>query len=159
LEAFPLGGTLERCQSLREVFLHGPGGPEAENRPAEIESVWQHRGRWVFKFRGVDSIGEAEALAGAEVRIPASARPEAAPGEYYQTDLIGCEVSDARSGRRIGRVKGWREYGGPPLVEVEDEQGRPVLVPFARAIFVEIDLDRRRILVDLPEGLTDLDQS
>jgi ribosomal 30S subunit maturation factor RimM len=41
------------------------------------------------------------------------------------------------------------------LLEVE-RQGEPLLVPFARAICVEIDVGRRRIVVDLPEGLKEL---
>jgi 16S rRNA processing protein RimM len=158
LEAEPFGGLFERCRSLREVFLYGPE-PSAGIRAAEIESVWVHGNRWVFKFRGVDSIDAAKPLAGAEVRIPAAARPPAPAGEYYQEDLVGCEVIDRATAAVLGRVVGWQEYGGPPLVEVETAGGKRVLVPFATAIFVEIDLDRRRILVDLPEGLLELNQS
>ena len=130
-------------------------GPQGQERQAEIESVWDHRGRLVFKFRGVDSITDAEALAGAEVRIPFEARRPLEENEYYQTDLVGCEVVERATGRRLGVVSGWKECGGPPLLEVERE-GEPLLIPFARAICVEIDAAGRRIAVDLPEGLAEL---
>lgn len=139
---------------MREVTLAGPAGQE---RQAEIESVWEHRGGLVFKFRGVDSISDAEALEGAEVRIPFEARRKLDENEYYQDDLVGCEVVERATGRKLGVVSGWREYGGPPLLEVERE-GEPLLIPFARAICVEIDPAGRRISVELPEGLAELNR-
>jgi 16S rRNA processing protein RimM len=158
LEAVPFGSPFERCRSLREVFLYGPD-PLAPIRPAGIESLWVHQDRWVFKFRGVDSIDAARPLAGAEVRIPASARPPAPAGEYYQTDLVGCELIDHATAALLGRVVGWQDYGGPSLIQVETPAGKLISVPFAAAICVEIDLERRHILVNLPEGLLELDQS
>lgn len=135
-------------------MLFGPDG--AKSRTVEIESVWQHRGALVFKFRGVDSISEAEALARHEVRIPIESRARLPEGEFYQSDLIGCEVVE-RGGGPVGVVSGWREVGGPALLEVEAPGRRePMLVPFAKAICVEIDPAARRIVVELPEGLKDL---
>jgi ribosomal 30S subunit maturation factor RimM len=52
-------------------------------------------------------------------------------------------------------VTRFEESGGSGLLVV----GKDLLVPFARAICVEIDLAGRRIVVDLPEGLKDLNQS
>ncbi len=144
----------ERFDDLPEVKLFGPDGAEA--RSIEIESVWQHRGALIFKFRGVDSISEAELLARHEVRIPIESRAPLPEGEFYLSDLIGCEVVE-RGGGRVGVVSGWREVGGPALLEVETPDRRePMLVPFAKAICVEIDPAARRIVVELPEGLKDL---
>lgn len=148
-----------RAQRLRqrEVYLFPPEGQRA--RPCLIESVREHRGRVVFKFAGVDTIEEAETLRGAEVRVPLRERPAPPPGEYYQSDLIGCEVIERPTGARLGHVAGWEEYGGPPLLRVATSPGgAEMLIPFARTICVEIDLDGRRIVVELPEGLKDLEQ-
>jgi len=82
--------TVERCRRLTEVLLFVPGAAEAMRR--NVESVWEHGARLIFKFRGVDSISDAERLVGAEVRITFAARLEAEPGEYYRSDLIVCEA-------------------------------------------------------------------
>ena len=155
LFAISLSSGPERFEELREVYLFGAPGAPGEERPVEIESVWDHRGGLVMKFRGVDSIDEAETLAHAEVRIPLEARRRLPPEEYYQSDLVGCEVIERSSGERLGEVAECREYGGPLLLEVARE-GEPLLVPFARAICVEVDVERRRIVVDLPAGLKEL---
>jgi 16S rRNA processing protein RimM len=156
LEAASLTSGPERFEQVQEVWLFGAEAAPGEARPVEIESVWEHRGRLVFKFRGFDSISDAERLKGADVRIPLEERAPLAEGEYYQSDLVGCEVIDRRTAEKIGVVTGWQENGGPSLLEVDVGRRDPALVPFARGICTVIDVPGRRILADLPEGLLDL---
>jgi len=151
--AVALSGKPERYQALQEVFLFAPGGP-AGGEKYLVESTWFHVGTLVFKFRGVDTIADAEGLYGREVRIPASQRTPLDEGEYFQSDLIGCEVVDRRSGQSIGRVTAWDDGGGTGLLVVDGN----LLVPFARSICVEIDPAAKRIAVELPEGLKDLNR-
>ena len=47
--------------------------------PLDVERVWWHDGRLIFKFAGVDSISAAEALAGLDVCIPADERAPLPP--------------------------------------------------------------------------------
>ncbi len=118
-----------------------------------MESTWFHNGALVFKFRGVDTISDAERLTGMEVRVPLSERAPLEEDEFFQSDLMGCEVVDGRSGESLGRVTGWEDGGGSGLLEVG-----PLLIPFVRAICVEIDPVARRIVVELPEGLKELNK-
>ena len=120
----------------------------------EVERTWMHGDHLIFKFKGVDTISDAERLAGTDVSIPMEKRAQLAEGEYYQSDLVGCEVFDGV--RLLGTVAGWQETGGPVLVEVTRAQGKELLIPFAKAIFTKIDLEQRRIEVKLPDGLLDL---
>ena len=122
----------------------------------DVESAWFHKDHIIFKFRGVDSISQAEALVGADVCVPAGERLTLPEGEYYQSDLIGCEIVDA-GGKLLGNVEGWQEYGGPPLLEVRTPEGKELLIPFAKSICKSIDLGEKRIAVDLPEGLQELE--
>lgn len=148
LTAVDLSGRPGRLESLREVWLFGDGSQH------EVEAVWFHDGRPILKFRNIDSIGEAEALVGAEVRVPASERAPLEPGEFYQDDLIGCEVVERATGESLGRVARFLEHGGAGLLETEGG----LLIPFARPICVEIEPERRRIAVELPEGLKELNR-
>jgi len=153
LTALALSGKPERYQALQAVFLFGAGLPE-EGVSYDVESSWFHNGVLIFKFRGVDTISEAERLSGAEVRVPISERTPLEPGEYFESDLLGCEVLDRRSGESLGRVTRWDDGGSSGLLVVEEN----LLIPFARSICVEIDPAAKRIAVDLPEGLKDLNR-
>ena len=174
ITAWALSSKPERYQALEEVYLFGlvegtddtvprgrpartglsvPGPPAAGER-FEVESTWFHQETLIFKFRGVDTISDAERLSGLEVRVPLSQRTALDPGEFFQSDLVGCEVVDRRTGESLGRVSGWQDSGGPGLLVVEGN----LLIPFARAICVEIHPAARRIAVELPEGLKDLNR-
>jgi 16S rRNA processing protein RimM len=126
---------------------------EGRQRPSEIENVWNHDGRPIFKFAGIDSITDAEVWAGADILVSDSERAQPKAGEYSHADLIGCRVL---ADRPIGVVKSVEEYGGPPLLKIEAMDGREILVPFAHSICREIDVAAKVIRVDLPEGLLDL---
>lgn len=119
----------------------------------EVEEVWEHRGALVFKFAGIDNMTDAEKLRGAEVQVPRAERVELEPGEYFHSDLIGCEVRERVSGRVVGKVTSFEEYGGPPLLEID--KGK-LLIPFVKAICVDIRPEEHLILADIPEGLEDL---
>jgi 16S rRNA processing protein RimM len=116
----------------------------------EVERTWMHGDHLIFKFRGVDTISDAEKLAGAEVAIPFEQRAALSEDEVYLDDLIGCEVFDA-TGRSLGVVTDYEEAGGAPLLHVGD-----LMIPFAKSICVTIDPRNKKIVIDPPEGLLDL---
>jgi len=147
LTAFALSKP-ERYESLREVYLF----PEGSRR--EVESAWFHENRLILKFRGVDTITDAERLAGCEVRVPRDERVPLEPGEYFESDLIGCEVIE-RGGASLGHVTAFEDAGTSGVLEVEGG----LLIPFVRAICVAIEPEARRIVVDLPPGLKELNQA
>jgi 16S rRNA processing protein RimM len=148
ITAVSLSSKPERFESLREVYLFGSG------EKYEVEFTWFHDATLIFKFRGVDTISDAEKLSGAEVRVPFSERVALDPGEFFESDIVGCEVIDRRTGRSLGRVSAWQDGGGSGVLAVGE-----LLIPFARSICVEIDPAARRIAVELPEGLEDLYRS
>ena len=143
----------ERYQGLRQVFLFTPGTEGGV--PYDVESVWFHGDRLIFKFVGVNSISAADQLRGAEVRVPFEERAEAGPGEVYRSDVIGCDVVERDGSTKVGSVKGWLDTSGTPLLELDNG----MLIPFAASICVRIDLEKRRIVVDLPDGLKDLNRA
>ena len=123
ITALPLSDRPERYPALGRVYLCGAGAPV----PLEVEHTWFHNGTLIFKFQGVDSMSDAELLAGMEVRIPIAERTPIEPGEFFQSDLVGCDVVDRKSGARLGSVTAWQDGGGCGLLEVEGG----LLIPFA----------------------------
>ena len=141
-----------RAEKLKKVVLR-LGGLE---RPSEVESLWHHNGRPVFKFFGIDSISEAQLWRGADLLAPESERARPEPGEYSYADLIGCAMVTFGSGVPVGVVRGVEEYGGRPVLRVEKSAGGEMLVPFASAICREIEVARKIIRAELPDGLAEL---
>lgn len=141
-----------RAEKLKDIVLEVGG----RRRSARVERIWYHENRPVFKFRGIDSISDAEPWEGADVLVPEAERARPESDEYSHADLIGCMVVDEGAGGSIGVVRGVEDYGGPSLLRVETADGREILIPFARSICREIDVAAKIIRADLPQGLTEL---
>jgi 16S rRNA processing protein RimM len=141
-----------RLPNLKRAIARLADGSEVA---VDIEAAWPHKDFWVVKLAGVNSISAAEPFCGAELRVPISERGKLAEGEYFQSDLIGCAVVDSNSGTVLGRVAGWQQYGGPPLMQLTVD-AREVLIPFVPPICREVDLAGRKITVELPQGLLEL---
>lgn len=149
---------------------------DGSRRELELEAFWSHKGRIILKFAGVDSISDAEALAGCEIQIPAEERAQLEPGTVYVSDLKGCVVSVVeKSGGSTGsgdalieREIGWVAdvlfgAGEAPLLivrEAEEGQrksGKEYMIPFAEEYVQSADLAAKRILMMLPQGMLELD--
>ena len=141
-----------RFMQVRRVLVQGDA---KGRREMEVERAWRHKGRLILKFRGIDSITEAEELRGCQVQLPEEEIGPLPAGEFFFRDLVGCQVVDAKSGGSVGRVEDVLEPGGQLLLQVKAE-GREILIPFVRSICVEIDPEQQRIRVRMPEGLEDL---
>lgn len=129
--------------------------PDGGRRSLQIEEHWFHGNRIVFKFAGYDSIDEANGLAGLQLAIPASERIELPADHFYEWELAGCRV-EALDGQVIGQVREVMRTGGVEILVVAGDEGRDFLIPMARDICVEIDIEQKVVRVDPPEGLLDL---
>ena len=140
--------------ALGMKLLALPREPNKIRRELEVQDFWPHKGLLVFKFAGVGSISEAETLVGCELQVPQSQRSELQAGWNYVSDLVGCSVLDR--GRDIGRIEDV-EFGAgeAPLLIVRDV-ARRVEIPFAEAYLDSVDLERRQVRMNLPEGLLEV---
>jgi 16S rRNA processing protein RimM len=130
--------------------------PKGDQERLTLENAWQHKGRLVLKFSGIDSIGSAGALAGAWVEIEASEAARLPAGTYWDHDLVGCTVSDGE-GTKLGVVREVLRIAGNSQLVVDGPSGE-FLVPAVADICTAVFIERREIVVDLPAGLMDLNR-
>jgi 16S rRNA processing protein RimM len=119
-----------------------------------IESVRFQQGRPIVALAGVATMNDAEALAGAELKMPASSIAPLPAGTFYRHDLVGCEVQDV-SGHAIGRVT---RVEGPlerSRLVVAGKTGE-LQIPLVDGICVKVDQVAKVIVVDPPDGLLEI---
>lgn len=144
----------ERFAERKRLFLLGA---KTAPREARLERHWMHQGRIVFKFEGVDSINDAESLRGLDVAIPKSERAPLADGAVYIADLIGAALIDSRADAEVGMIAEVdRDSSATPLLVVKTAVGQEALVPFAKAFQPNFDPETKRLTMELPEGLLEL---
>ena len=125
--------------------------------PLTLAAARLQNGRPVVAFEGVTSIEAVEPLVGRELRVPEDSLPQLDRGTYYHHQLVGCEV-EATSGERVGTVARVDGGIGGTLLTIAGPRGE-VLVPFATDICVDVDVEQRRIRIEAPPGLLELNES
>jgi 16S rRNA processing protein RimM len=163
----------ERFEEQKRVFLAPPGfsGEPSGARPAEVVAFWlpvgKNEGRIVLHLAGIDSISDAESIAGQEVLVPGEERLPLDEESEYISELIGCTLYDGAA--IVGVVEdvqfpttadGARRLSeAAPLLAVRSSEGDEVLIPFAKAFLVAIDTTAKRIEMLLPSGLVDINRT
>ncbi len=142
----------ERFAGLTSLIgLHEDG----TRRSLQIEEQWFHGNRIVFKFAGFDDVEEAKELVGYALAVSADQRIDLPPDSFYDWELAGCRV-ETIGGEQVGEVRSVMRTGGVELLAVVDDAGRERLIPMASDICVEIDVEKKLVRIDPPEGLLEL---
>lgn len=139
----------ERFPSLRRAYVPGPDG---QARAVSVEKCWPHKGRFVLKLTGVDSIDDAERFRGMELRIGEEELAPLPPGSYYHHQLRGLRVVDPAGGD-VGEVADvLTGAGDAPVLVIRGGSGE-VLIPLADAFVKSVDVQGGRLVATRPETL------
>ena len=156
--AHGLRGALRlRCftEHPEDVAAYGPLYDQRERR-FDLKIVGETRGGVLATAGGIGDRDAAEALRGTELFVPRFALPEPGPDEFYHSDLEGLRVERA-DGTSLGTVRGLENFGAGDLIEVADEAGRVLTLPFDRETVPVVDLAGGRQVVEPPPELIPLE--
>jgi len=124
---------------------------DGSRRELEVEEAWPHKGLLVLKFVGVDSISDAEELAGCELQVPQAERGSLEDGWSYVSDLTGCAVFDGD--REVGTVSDVQVGAGEaPLLIVNCVDPVADLPDWVRALFAAQRRGLKRDYDELTRG-------
>ena len=138
----------DRFQPGRIVVV-GEGATERA-----ITSVRFQQGRPIIGLEGIESMDDAERLAGAELQMRTRDLAALPEGTYYRHDLVGCEVQDT-DGRLIGVVTSVEGPMERSRLVIDAPHGE-VLIPLVPEICVEVTPAEKKIRIQAPEGLIEL---
>ncbi|MDU2065168.1 MAG: ribosome maturation factor RimM [Sporomusaceae bacterium] len=149
LRIMALTDDLARFEKLQHVFLE-------QTTKLTIESVKYHKGSVLLKFKEHASRNDVESLRGKLLYITQDQLIPLPEGRYYHFDLIGLSVYD-EAGQLLGTLKDILETGSNDVyvVEAEDVQSKPILVPALKKVVKSIDLTEQKMIVKLQEEWDD----
>jgi 16S rRNA processing protein RimM len=150
------GADFACLASLPRLWLAGGHASEDARPHALLRAAPGRAGECRLRLEGIGSRTDAENAAGRWLEARREDLPPSAPGEYWLFELIDCAVEDAE-GRALGTVRGLWETGGTDVLVIEAPDGREQLVPMAASLLRQVDVAARRIVVDAPPGLFDVD--
>jgi len=160
-------GTIPRTHGLKGEFKFHPFVTEPgilnnlnclklrDNQEQEtelnIESLRGMPGKLIVKFKGINSIDDAETYTGQTVLAPEADFKELPTGEYYWFQVIGLNVYD-QDGRHYGQVEDIIETGSNDVYVVRDGS-KEILIPMIDWVVKNIDLEEKKLIFDNVEGL------
>ncbi|MGB3257909.1 MAG: ribosome maturation factor RimM [Ornithinimicrobium sp.] len=149
--------------SVGSVFAAEP----ADRGPLNLLSVRVHQGRYLLRFKGVESRESAEQLRDTRLFVPLGGGgtsedrsvgdAQLAPTEeFYADELVGLSVRLV-SGEDVGRVSALHTRPAQDLLEVVLHGGGTALVPFVQQLVPTVDIATGVVVIDPPAGLLDAD--
>lgn len=123
----------------------------ARGKPLHIEGCRWHKGLALIKFRGIETQEDAIHFHGVQLEVPLDEVPSLSPDSYYHFQILDMEVW-AITGDFLGTVEDILSTGSNDVYVVRQGKSE-ILVPAIQDVVLEVDLEKGRITVDLPEGL------
>lgn len=144
----PFTENIDRFEELKTVLIKFKN----ENKEFEIEKVGYHKNQVILKFKGINTIEEAEKLRNSYILINRNDLEPLEEGVYYITDLLGLEVY-TEDGTLLGKVDDIYNTGSNDIYVVKDDLGKQKLLPGIPEVLKNVDLEHGKIIVNLIEGL------
>ena len=144
----PWVNDVARFDNLKKVYIK----IRKEQKELEIEEVKYHKNQVLNKFKGIETIEQAEVYRNAILEI---SREDAIPleeGEYFIADLLESEVF-TDEGEKLGILEDIYNTGSSDIYVVKNELGKSILLPRIDDVIKEIDVENKKIIVHLLEGL------
>lgn len=144
----PFTDDIKRFDKLEKVYIKNNKG----KKEYEIQEIKYHKNMVLIKFEGIDNPEDAENLRESYVLIDREKEQPLEEGTYYIVDLIGLEVY-TDEGNLLGNLEDIFNTGSNDIYVVKDELGKQILLPAISDVIKQIDIDNKKIIVHLIQGL------
>lgn len=153
LKVRPLSDDSTSLATAREIVLRCADGSLQSVRPLRASL---HKGVWLVRLEGRESIGAAQPLVGCEVLMHYRDLPAPATDEFYWHQLQGLKVIDRHLGE-LGVLTDLMSTAAHDIYVVQGPFGE-VLIPVVAEFVLDIDPEAGWVRVELPEGLVQLNK-
>lgn len=148
VKVFPTTDDVKRFKKLKKVILD----TGKEQLPLEIEGVKFFKQFVILKFRGIDNINDIEKYKGKRLLVDREHAVKLKKDEYFIADMIGTDVF-TEDGELFGALKDVMETGANDVYIIEMSDGKEVLVPAIKQCILDVDIENRKMVIHLLEGL------
>ena len=141
----------ERYEELKEILVEEKKGLKAY----EIQGVRYQKNIVILKLKGVDDRNAAEALKERDIYITEADLPELPDDTFYVRDLMGCSVTDGRTGAKLGTIKEVLQGAAQDIYVISLENGKEAMIPAVAEFVKHVDMTARTVTVELIPGFLD----
>lgn len=148
VKVVPFTDDVKRFESLKNVYIDYKG----ELILVSIEEVSYSKANVLLKFKEFPDINMVEKFKNCYLKIERKDAVKLPENTYFIADLIGLEVY-TEAERLLGKVDDVFRTGSNDVYVVKDELGKQILLPAIKEVIKNIDIENKKILVNLIKGL------
>lgn len=148
VKVYPTTDEPERFLDLEYVLLD----TGKELRRLDIKNVRFFKNLVILKFDGIDNINDIEKYKGKSLLVDREHAVKLKKDEYFIADMIGMDVF-TEEGELFGALKDVMETGANDVYIIEMTDGKEVLVPAIKQCILDVDIENRKMVIHLLEGL------
>ncbi|MBF0226172.1 MAG: 16S rRNA processing protein RimM [Desulfobacterales bacterium] len=132
----------------RYIFLKSQKGDFSTYK---IEWSKPHKKIVLASFKGIDTCEKAAEFIGTEIFIDKNELPYLEEGVYYWFEIIGLSVYSVLN-EYIGIIESIIPAGSNDVYVVKNKE-KEILLPAIESVIKDINISKKTMIVDIPEGL------
>jgi len=149
LKVMPLTSDLSGFEYLLFVSVNQDGGL----KEYRVKKCRIHKNFVLISLSGVENMNEAEKFKGLDLLVHRRHAKPLEEDEFYICDLIGMKVYEGDT--LLGTLTDVFETGSNDVYVIKGKNKKEILLPALKSVVEEVDLEGRRMQVNIPEGLLD----
>ena len=152
VKVYPTTDDIYRFRTLKQVYLDNGN----EKLPLEIEGVKFFKQMAILKFKGYDNPEAVMKLRQKDIYVSRKDAVRLKKDEYFIADLIGIDVFDEED-KKLGVLTDVMSTGANDVYIIKmEESEKELMIPAIKDCILSIDVEEKRMVVHLMEGLLDL---
>lgn len=144
LKIVPYTDNIKRFEKLKKIYIN--------EKEYLIENVKYIKNIVILKLQGINTIEQAEEYRNLYMYIDRKDAIKLPKDTYFIRDLIGIEVY-TNDGEKLGIIDDIFKTGSNDVYVVRNSLGKQILLPAISSVIEKIDLENKKVIVNLIKGL------
>lgn len=144
----PFTDDITKFNNLKTIYML----VKKELKEFKIEEVRFNKNMVFLKLEGINTVEEAESYRNFYLKIKRDKNEKLEENSYYIVDIIGSKVyTDLQE--ELGEIVDVFSTGSNDVYVVKDNLGKQILLPAIKDVIKNVDIQNKKIIVHLLEGL------
>ena len=144
----PFTDNIERFSNLEKIYIKNKSG----QTEYKIQEVKYHKNMVLIKFEGIENPEQADLLRNSYLIVDRETEEPLEAGRYYIVDMIGLDVF-TDDNEYLGKLEDIYNTGSNDIYVVKNDEGKEILLPAIKDVLKQVDLENKKIIVHIIEGL------
>lgn len=148
VKIYPLTDDINRFKRLKDIYIEFNN----EHKKYNVSASKLLKNMAVLKLEGIDTVEQALSLRDKYVQVHRDKAVKLSKDSFFVADLLEMDVFEENH-NLLGKLKDVMRTGSNDVYVIQTVEGTEILIPALKTVVKQIDVENKKIIVNLPEGL------